>query len=129
MKFHVGDRWADQDGCEWLLFWTNGEDEVRACNKIGRVEIFRYGRSLSGVVLTRLISSERWIPFAEMMPEEPVLDKESRSLLIYRKATDVQVLDAFGNVWHDVGGRTLKTWVTLHRFTHWRYLLTPEASC
>jgi hypothetical protein len=137
-KFHVGDRWADQFGDEWFIYGT--EPKAGAVMALCQATYMHKSFNSGGVQtvfgdktwdnvprLTRLISSERWIPFAEMMPEPPTKD-DDRVMVIYRKAYATQMLEAYGQSWQDIGGRTLNTWFGTYKYTHWKYIQPPEAS-
>jgi hypothetical protein len=136
-KYHVGDRWADQDGDEWFVYRVSTEN-VYAVDSGGVTVVFTYVRSMSGLVLTRLISSERWIPFAEHGPDEPE-PNERRSILI----RDPLLHHVEGRericIPHDDNDSGRVRWFESHLdstidemiddgYSEWRYLLPPEAS-
>lgn len=137
-KFHVGDRWADQDGDEWLVFAVHGT-VISAGSQSGSegalsgsfAVFFDDPDSLDR--LTRLISSERWIPFAEMMPEHTA-PGDKRALLASRVGFEPYILSRTGTdaqwvCWRDRDETDYDTLAELiaDGVTHWRYLLPPEA--
>lgn len=93
MRFHVGDRWADQRGDEWWLYQLDTDGEVRGVRvSDGVSHWFRDGRNnLYKLELTRLISSERGIPFVEMLPDATHESKQD--------------LAEFGRLLHECDGR------------------------
>jgi hypothetical protein len=130
-KFHVGDRWADEDGCEWFVYRVSTEN-VYAVDSGGVTVVFTYGRSMSGLVLTRLISSERWIPFAEMMPEAPETVGKRR-LVVCDHHGEMMFLvpmlrePAATNTWRCLEFPFGITFTANCGWT-WKYLQPPEAS-
>jgi hypothetical protein len=80
--------------------------------------------------LTRLISSERWIPFAEMMPEPPQPGEKRVVVAYVEDEEDPYLFRVRGGQW--VASDELADW-SLSALTpdgaHWRYLTPPEASC
>jgi hypothetical protein len=90
-EFHVGDRWVDNIDDEWWLYHDDVTEGLRGIRvRDGVSHWFIDGKNkLYSVTLTRLISSERWIPFAEMMPDDA--HQETRTILVRdpkRKADD-----------------------------------------
>jgi hypothetical protein len=81
--------------------------------------------------LTRLISSERWIPFAEMMPESPAKG-EQRCLLASRVGFEPYVLSPTKErIWVLNPGEdrsVVLSELIEEGVTHWRYLTPPEAT-
>lgn len=136
MKFHVGDRWADQWDNPWMVVhhWAD-RGEIAAINRLGSVVLFdgKTGVDKFAVprtTLTRLISSERWIPFAEMMPEPPT-EGEKRIVVAYvEDEEDPYLFRVRGGQW--VASDEIADW-SLSELNpdgaHWRYLQPPEASC
>jgi hypothetical protein len=126
-KFHVGDRWADQAGDEWFVYRVSTENAY-AVHSGGATTVFTYGRSLSGPVLTRLISSERWIPFAEMIPEKPQAGEKRIVVAYVEDEEDPYLFRVRGGQW--VASDEIADW-SLSELTpdgaHWRYILPPEA--
>lgn len=145
-KFHVGDRWSDGKGDEWLIYLASQERyEVRAfCVKSERQPMLGMSRSFDmeghilwrdEVSLTRLISSERWIPFTEMMPEHTA-PGDKRALLASRVGFEPYILSRTETegcwvCWRDRNETDCDTLDKLisEGVTHWRYITPPEASC
>ncbi len=135
-KFHVGDRWADDDGDEWLVFATS--DDRTTCRavllgeKFVNAEFRTDGKCITDgwtLFLTRLISSERWIPFAEMMPETPRASKKRVVVAYVEDEEDPYLFCARNGQW--IASDEIAEW-SLSELTpdgaHWRYLTPPEAS-
>ena len=124
-KFHVGDRWADNIDDEWWLYYDDISEGLRGVRtRDGVSHWFVDGKNkLYSVTLTRLISSERWIPSAEMMPEAAPGDR--------------RVVVAFGKgvvpMWSYMSDPQLPAFLAEVEksgvYTHWRFLQPPEASC
>jgi hypothetical protein len=136
-KFHVGDRWADQVGREWLVVRTHGPlwRAVLQGPWEYTCALFNSEGLSSGdgsVCLTRLISSERWIPFEEMMPEPPVKGDQRKFLALPDwDAEDVDIIDVYeasGKTWRDRHSIPLNLDAPQSDYTHWRYIQPPEAS-
>lgn len=133
-RFHVGDRWADEDGDEWIVFAVS--DDRTTCRAVLLEEQFVNASFLSDgkciddgwtLVLTRLISSERWIPFAEMMPEPPGKGNSKR-LVICSESHQMLLLEELHGKWtHSESGIPAELSQALILWS-WRYLLPPEAS-
>jgi len=115
--------------------------EISAINRLGSVVLFddKTGVDKFAVprtTLTRLISSERWIPFAEMMPEFPK-EGDTRMLVIMPHGAPEQTIalacqdfpEDNHRVWADRGGTSLGQFlagISRTEFTHWRYLQPPR---
>lgn len=143
-NFHVGDRWADEDGDEWLVFATS--DDRTTCRavllgeKFVNAEFRTDGKCITDgwtLFLTRLISSERWIPFAEMLPDSA--DDRPGQMLVVEYATNTPSLfissegDEGWFEWRERWGDNGYERLTPSDMrdiggTHWRYLTPPEAS-
>jgi hypothetical protein len=127
-KFHVGDRWADQWGREWFVYLV-AEDGLTHAIKDGETRVFHEQElDPNYATLTRLISSERWIPFAEMMPDEPA-NGDSKRLVICSESHQMLLLKGLHGKWtHSESGIPAELSQALIRWS-WRYLQPPEASC
>lgn len=95
--------------------------------KWGLQALYNQGHQAACVGYAHAISSERWIPFAEMMPEPPT-EGDSRILVLYLKNDYAQMLEAREEDWEDTSGYSLEELLLETDFTHWKYLQPPEAS-
>lgn len=134
MKFHVGDRWADQWDVEHLIVavgYTHGQ--AFPLDGSGELHYFSLGtgefeRSPEKARLTRLISSERWIPFAEMMPEAP-MEGDKRRLLLGFTTGQILLCKELGGSWsHVESGARVGLDTARNMCAFLRYLTPPEAS-
>lgn len=141
-KFHVGDRWEDQHGGVWIVVGSATTSVTAALihSKHTRLEMFGPidGNSAeTGLRLTRLISSERWVPFAEMLPDSA--DDRPGQMLVVEYATDTPSLFIsrerdegrfeWCERWGDNGyERLTPSDMRAIGGTHWRYLTPPESS-
>lgn len=141
MKFHVGDRWADQWDGEWWVYdvsseWAHAIDSDGESSMFSQETGERHENTIIGAerrCLTRLISSERWIPFVEMMPEHTV-PGDKRALLASRVGFEPYILSRTGTEarWICWRNRDETDYDTLDGLivdgvTHWKYLQPPEA--
>jgi hypothetical protein len=137
-KFHVGDRWADQFGVEWFVFLysaSSGHIWAIAPFHLLPLQFHRDEGYCLGLCdgktpeLTRLISSERWIPFAEMMPAPPQPGEKRVVVAYVEDEEDPYLFRVCGGQW--VASDEFADW-SLSELTpdgaHWRYLQPPEAS-
>ena len=134
-KYHVGDRWADQNGDEWLVYSVKETHIFAGQTSRGTTCVFFTD---PGCIdrLTRLISSERWIPFAEMMPDDA--HQETRTIIVRdptRKAdADRERLvvpvsdDQFDlGCWLESHQDDGIEDMIAHGYSEWKYLTPPEA--
>lgn len=130
-KFHVGDRWLDDHGREWVIGDIIGTNRAISAGH-GTMRTFDQNgcHKLSGSRLVRLVSSERWIPFTEMMPEPPA-EGDKRYLLL--GSTDdpepewIRFSEA-ESAWDDGYGNGPEEWTEDGRCDVWRYIQPPEAT-
>jgi hypothetical protein len=120
MKFHVGDRWADVIENQWLVTCVDGDGDCNAVRTTDGLSIW-FSADDESVPLKRLISSERWIPFAEMMPE--VIPADDRVVVAIGKGVVP--------MWSYMSDPSLPGFIAkvtqYGEYTHWRYLTPPEA--